>query len=439
LSDAPDSPASSTLRRFATRTVSHLAGGPLTSGVRVFLKNFAYLFSSDLLASALTFGLTAWAVRAMGPAQFGLANLVISAAQLVMIPMLFGMHASTSRAVAATSAPGPVMGSSLLLTGLLIPAVGALAALLSGAIGTLTGVGPAMVLASLPLAAAMVLQTVLQAMMAGLRRFREFSRYNIWSAATYSGLMAAALISQVSWLVWLYVAVTGIRSLVLAIFCLFHVRGEVQRPTRAALLTLAQFGGTYTIGSVAYFFALGALDSLMLNAFHGAAAVGLYGAYFAAFNIVASRVNKIVSDVLVPTATAHSEPARILGRIARVLAGPGWLIVPATMMLSRLVFLMYGDAYVFSWGTAALVGLCIYFHTGMTLTADLMVAGGIESLRVAAAVAIVTAIANVAGNLVLIPPYGVDGSLIATAASSAFGLVLRMAYMFRSGPRSSIG
>jgi O-antigen/teichoic acid export membrane protein len=418
--------------------MSHLAGGPLTSGVRAFLQNFAYLFSSDLLASALTFGLSAWAIRVMGPPQFGLANLVISVAQLVMIPMLFGMHASTSRAVAASDAPGRIMGSALLLTGILIPSVAAFAAVFAGAIAKLTGLSEPIVFASLPLAAALVLQTVLQGIMAGRRHFREFSRYNIWSAVVYAALMAVALISHVHWVVWLYLVVTGLRSLVLGVFCFVHLRHEFQRPSREAVRTLAHFGGTYTIGSVAYFFALGALDSLMLNAYHGAAAVGLYGAYFAAFNIVASRVNKIVSDVLVPTATAHGEPARIVGRVARVLAGPGWIIVPATMALSRLLFLMYGGAYVFSWWTAGLLGLCIYLHTGMSLTADLMVAGGIESLRVAAGVAVVTAIVNVIGNLLLIPPFGVDGSLMATAASSAFGLVLRMVYLFKSRPRASL-
>jgi O-antigen/teichoic acid export membrane protein len=438
LSDPPDSSTSSPLQRFVTRTALHLIGGPLTSGVQAFLKNFGYLFSSDLLASALTFGLTAWAVRVMGPSQFGQANLVISVAQLVMIPMLFGMHASTSRAVAASNAPGPVMGSALLLTSVLIPAVAAIAAIFAGTIATVTGLSQGIVFGSLPLAAALVVQTVLQGMMAGLRRFREISRFNIWSAVTYSVLMAAALFSHVTWVVWLYLAVTGLRSLVLAVLCLVHVRGEVERPSREAVWTLAHFGGTYTIGSVAYFFALGALDSLMLNAYHGATAVGLYGAYFAAFNIVASRVTKVVSDVLVPTATAHGEPARILGRITRVLMGPGLIIVPATMVLSRLLFLMYGDAYAFAWGTAALLGLCIFLHTGMSLTADLMVAGGIESLRVAAAVAILTAIANVLGNLLLIPPLGVDGSLLATAASSAFGLALRATYLFRSRPRDSL-
>lgn len=430
-----DSRPSSPFSRFATRTASRLAGGPLTSGVRAFLKNFAYLFGSDILASALTFGFSAWAIRLMGPAEFGVASLVIGTAQLVMIPMLFGMNASTSRGVAASSAPGPIMGSALLLTSLLIPAVAVIGAAFSGAIARLTGLSETVVLASLPLAAALVLQTVTQAMLAGLGRFREFSRYNIWSAVVYAALMAPALVSGVTWVVWLYVAVTGARSLVLAVFCLVPLWRQLRRPTGEALRTLAHFGGVYTVGSVAYFFALGALDGLMLNAYHGAAAVGLYGAYFATFNIVVARVIKIGSGVLVPTATAHGEPWRIARRVARGLLGPGWLIVPATMILARVLFLMYGDAYVFSWQTAALLGLCVYIHAGVSLSADLMVAGGLGSLRIASGVAILTAILNVIGNVLLIPSFSVDGSLVATAGSSAISLVLRMVYLLRTRPR----
>jgi Na+-driven multidrug efflux pump len=73
----------------------------------------------------------------------------------------------------------------------------------------------------------------------------------------------------------------------------------------------------------------------------------------------------------------------------------------------------------------------------VTLSGDLMVAGGIESLRIASGAAIVTAIFNVLGNALLIPALGVDGSLIATAVSSAIGLVLRMVYLLKVRARVS--
>jgi O-antigen/teichoic acid export membrane protein len=431
-------PSLSSLRRLAADTAARLAGGPLTEGVRAFLAHLAYLLSADVVATLLTFGLSAWVIRLMGPAEFGLANLVIGASQLVLIPMLFGLHAATARTVAGSATPGPYMGAALVLVGTSIPLVGLVGVALAGPVAPLAGLTRAVLLWSLPLAASLTLQHVVQSMLAGRHRFRDIAIYNVWAAAAYALVIVLGLVADVTWPYWMFVVATIWRHVVHTGLCAKDIWRELRRPSRAALETLARFGGVYTLGSVAYLFALSAIDSLMLNAWHGPAAVGLYGAYYASFNIVASRVTKLVSDVLLPTASAHGAPSRMVGRLGRVLAGPAWLLVPAAMVLARLLFLVYGDAYVFSWGTAALLGLCIYLHVAMSLSGDLMMAGRPEDLRAATAISVVTAVLNIGGNLLLIPPFAVAGSLMATAVASGVGLGLRLAYLVRSGrPKSS--
>lgn len=421
----------SPLKRLVPAIAATLTGGPLTAEVRRFLENIAYLASTDMLATALTFVLSAWAVRVMGPAEFGMANLAISAAQLVLIPMLLGLHASVARAIAASTTPGALMGSTLLLIAILMPLVSGIASLLAGPLTTVTGLSMSVYLVSLPLAASLTLQYVLQGMLNGLRRFREVAFYNIWSAAAYAVLIAPLLMSGVVFTFWAFVAITCARALVMAALCLCHVWPVVSRPTLEDISMLTKFGGTYSLGSAASFFALGAIDSLMLNAYHGAAAVGLYGAYFITFNVVASRVTKFVSDVLLPTATAHEQPSRLVFRVVRVMLGPGCLVIPAAMLLARGLFVVYGEAYTFSWSTALLLGLCIYLHLGVTLTSNLMVAGGLRDLLVATVIVSITALANVVGNLLLIPSYQVAGSLMATAVSSCLGVGLYAGYLVR--------
>lgn len=430
-------PSLSSARRLALDTVARLAGGPLTDGVRAFLGNLAYLFSADVVATLLTFGLSAWVVRLMGPEEFGLANLVIGSSQLVLIPMLFGLHAATARTVAASAAPGPYLSAALVLVAILIPLVGLAGVALAGYAAQLAGLPRAVVLWSLPLAAALTLQHVVQSMLAGRHRFRNIALYNVWAAGAYALIIIAGLVADATWPYWMFVLATILRHAVHTGLCAVDIWRELRRPSRAAMQTLARFGGVYTLGSVAYLFALSAIDSLMLNAWHGPAAVGLYGAYYASFNIVASRITKLVSDVLLPTASAHGAPSRMVGRLAKVLAGPAWLLVPAAMMLARLLFVAFGDAYVFSWGTAALLGLCIYFHVAASLSGDLMVAGRPEDLRAATATSLVTALLNIGGNLILIPRFSVAGSLMATAVASGAGLSLRLAYLVISARRTS--
>lgn len=422
-------PSLSSLRRLALDTLARLAGGPLTEGVRAFLANLVYLFSADVVATLLTFGLSAWVVRLMGPEEFGLANLVIGASQLVLIPMLFGLHTAAARTVAASATPGPYMGAALVMAGALIPFVGVAGIALAGQVSSALGVTRNVFLWSLPLAASLSFQHLVQGILSGRHRFRDSALCNLAAAGVYSLLIVAGLIAGVAWPYWLFVGATMLRNVVQGALCLGRVLHEVRRPTADGLQSLARFGGVYTVGSVAYLFALGAIDSLMLNAWHGAAAVGLYGAYYASFNIVASRVTKLVTDVLLPTAAAHGSPDRLVGRLSRILLGPAWLLVPATMLLTRVLFFAYGDQYAFAWGTSALVGLCIYLHVAVTLSGNLMIAGQSEGLRASTISALVTAGLNVVGNLYLIPPFAVPGSLMATALASGVGLAMRMTYL----------
>jgi len=74
----------------------------------------------------------------------------------------------------------------------------------------------------------------------------------------------------------------------------------------------------------------------------------------------------------------------------------------------------------------------------MSLSGDLMMAGRPEDLRAATAISVVTAVLNIGGNLLLIPPFAVAGSLMATAVASGVGLGLRLGYLVRAGrPKSS--
>ncbi len=410
---------------------ARLLGGPLTGGTRSFLANFGYLLSSDVIATLITFGLSTYVVRLLGPEEFGSANLVIGTAQLFVVPMLLGLHAAAAREIASSPAPGRVLSSTLVLIGCLLPAVVLVGTVTATPLSTALGVPRTVLLWSLGFAAVTTLQIVTQAMLTGLRLFARVGRHNVVAAVAYAVPTAALLVTRVTWTYALYVLLSAMRLLVFAGLCLKDTAPSMEWPQRALVQRLARFGAVYSVGSVAYLFALSSIDTLMLNAYHGVSAVGLYGAYYAAFNIVASRVTKLVSDVLLPTASAHGNPSAMYGRVARTFVVVGWLAVPAAALLCRLLFVVYGGKFEFSWVTASLLGLCIYMHLGVTMSADLLVAKGLRGVSTTSAISLVTAVANLGGNALLIPAYSVDGSLLATAAASLAGLMLRVAVLRR--------
>jgi hypothetical protein len=320
--------------------------------------------------------------------------------------------------------------------GSLVPTVALIAWAGATPVSGWLGVSRQVLLWSVGLAGVITVQTVTQAMLTGLQQFARLGRHTIVSAVAYAIPTAALIALRITWTYALYIVMSGLRLVVLAGLCLADTAPAAQRPRLDLMRRLVRFGAMYSVGSVAYLFALSSIDTLMLNAYHGVHAVGLYGAYYAAFNIVASRVTKLMSDVLLPTASAHDEPAAMHVRVARAFLTLGWLTIPGAALLCRLLFLAYGSEFAFSWLTAALLGLCIYLHLGVTISADLLVATGLRGVSATSAISLVTAAANVGGNLLLIPSHSVNGSLAATAAASLAGLTLRVLVLARQERRA---
>jgi O-antigen/teichoic acid export membrane protein len=63
-------------------------------------RNTAYALAAQVVTGVLTAGLTLYLVRALGPAEFGLFSLALAIATLVLLPADFGISPSVSRFVA---------------------------------------------------------------------------------------------------------------------------------------------------------------------------------------------------------------------------------------------------------------------------------------------------------------------------------------------------
>jgi O-antigen/teichoic acid export membrane protein len=172
----------------------------------------------------------------------------------------------------------------------------------------------------------------------------------------------------------------------------------------------------------------------MLHAYHGPDAVGLYGAYYVVFNLVTSRVVKVVSDVMVPTAASHSDRAALRRRVLRMYWRTAWVLSPCTVVLTLALFQVYGEAYVFDWSLAWLMGANIWLHAMSSSAGDFLVAAGIRGVRSSLYAAAVTAIVNVGANFLLIPRFGVHGTMAASSLAFTVALVLRLALLRRVEP-----
>jgi O-antigen/teichoic acid export membrane protein len=118
------------------------------------------------------------------------------------------------------------------------------------------------------------------------------------------------------------VSLALLRSAALVALYLWWLRRQWGRVDWQQIPDYLRFGLYQAASALTHFFVLGSIDSLILNAYHGDAAVGLYGAYYAAFNVLVSRFIRMFSTVFLPTASAHAERDRLLHGVAG--CSPGW-------------------------------------------------------------------------------------------------------------------
>jgi len=268
-------------------------------------------------------------------------------------------------------------------------------------------------------------QLTAEGVLGGIREFGRLARFNILSGFLFIVTTVTVLARGQQVDFRHYIALSLLRAAALVALCGWSVRSRLGEINWREIPSYFHFGMYQAASALTHFFVLGSIDSIMLNAYHGPAAVGLYGAYYASFNVVVSRFMRMFSTVFLPTATAHARRDRLLWQLAAGFARSAWVLVLIVTALSFFLFQFYGSAYSFSLALAALMGVCVTLHVGVAVLIDLTAAEGVRGVRRNLVAAVFTATLNVVFNLMLIPRWGVMGTMIATAIAFACGLAYR--------------
>jgi O-antigen/teichoic acid export membrane protein len=413
-----------------TGFVARLLGLPERDTTTSPLLAMFQLIGSDLAITAVGFAFTATLIRSIGPIEFGQANLIVSVSQLLLVALTFGLPTTAARFLADRQSPATVATLSAAQLATLAAAV-PLLWIARTALADRLEVSPELYLWALGYGVLLTWQLLVEGVLSGLREFARLARLNLIAGLVFIAATAAALATASSLDFRDYLWLNAVRWIVLVALGAWWLRSRLGRVVWAQTLDCFRYGAYQTASALTHFFVLGSIDSLMLNAYHGPAAVGLYGAYYAAFNVVISRFVKVMSGVFLPAATVHEARDRVLRRVTAAYLRLAWLIVPAVVALSFVLFRFYGSAYPFSAALAALMGVCVMLHVGVSILMDLATAAGLAGVRRNLVAAAVTAIANVAFNLLFIPRWGVAGTILATALAFTLGLLYRYVSLTR--------
>jgi O-antigen/teichoic acid export membrane protein len=389
---------------------SHHALARLSSGV---------LLTNGLAAVALL-GTTVLTARAFGPGGRGEYSLATLCVTIVVALGSLGLGAAAAYHAARGTWPRPLAFGNATLLGLLVGLVllaGGACVVFAGGV-TFKGVPEAelgLALLAVPFVLAVAnIQSVYQ----GFRNFKQYNLITLGQAVLPLPLIGVAIFFG-----------GGVRAAILATviagFVLFvAVLARARRSTGLAwrlelpyVRALVSYGVRTHPANVLAFLGY-RLDVFLVDAFKGAAAVGLYGAGV----VIAEGLwmpSQAVSTALFPTIAAETDESARRSLTPLVVRSTLWLTAILAVILfflaSPLVDLLYATRFAASAGVVRiLVPGIVLFSAARVVGNDIAARGRPLANSVVAAVSVAC---NIALNVFLIPRYGIDGAAWASTAS----------------------
>ena len=406
---------------------------------RVVARNAAAGMASQIAIKLLSFTFTVLVIRRLGVETYGQYAAVSAFGALFVSFADLGLSTYSVREVARLRdrEDGPARVHALLADVLMLRLLLATAA--AGMImltGWVTGRPPTMML-GLALGAVGLLiygaQGAFEAVLAGSERLDWLAGARVLQQLTFVLLGSLVLLLGLGYHSLLLANIAGI-----GVLTAVTVRGarrlglRVGKPTVAHWLPLLRvalpFGLISLTLGLSYKF-----DTVLLNLFYGDAATGIYSAaYTLIFSITA--ISNVINTALYPSLSRQSVlnpgalPAvygrslRLLMIIALPIAVGGWAITP------QLVGTLFGTQYGASAQVLRVIIWVIPFMFASEFLGYVVVISGHEK-RVARAI-IISSSANVLGNLLLIPHFGLPAAAAMTVLTEVV-LVSQYVWMLR--------
>jgi O-antigen/teichoic acid export membrane protein len=382
------------------------------------LRNIFYNISGVIGGTLITFIFSIWAVRLMGPQEYGKANIVISTASFLVIFLLFGLTNSAMRYLSREKeSRGEILGSIianvLILSAIFLPLFWITRDIVTKLFNIepylfLWAIGYAIVICAIYLS-----ETILQ----GLDKFKTRAILTAFSAiffssyiAIYGGIFHTLKFEH-------YLTANILRWLAVIILAIFTIFPLIKYPSFRWMKETLHFG-IYHMGMyLAGFFLFFSIDTLMLNYYRGSTQVGLYGAYFITFNAFVSKLFQPMIDAFYTSVSAIDDTRIILNRVLEGSKKFLPIVFISGIFLTAILFMFYGKEYPFSWNLAVLMSLNTSLYIASNLMASIIGSRGIKGARFLLIAVMLAAIVNVTLNTLLIPKLDIAGVMLATTGA----------------------
>ncbi len=410
-------------------------------GFKKYFKNTGWMFVGQFLSLAASFFVGAWVARYLGPANYGVFNYAVSFVGLFAFIAPLGVDAILYRElVSHPEKSNELLGTSFrlkLLGGLLAFAAAALSAyFLEGSY--LVKIVVLVFSTSFIFQAYNVAHTFFNSRVESLKNVKA----QVWATLISASLKIVLVVAQLG-IIWLGV-ISLVESIMIATGSLyFYYRGGWRLKNWVFNSQLAKkllrTSWLLMLSSAATFIYL-KVDQVMVGRMLGATEVGFYAAavklseiwYFIPGIICGSLFPAIVNAKKTGQ-DIYRRRLRSLYQLMIVLAI--FIAIPLSLFSSPLMQLIFGGEYL---PAAPILRVYIWSGIGLFLgTAISQYLTSEDRLKFIFILSLITMVANILLNLILIPRIGLTGAAWATAISYLLGPIILFTWEFYDQHRVS--
>lgn len=393
-------------------------------------RNTALALSARIISMVLGVGISVILARFLGPEGKGLYSLAILLPTLIVTFISLGIGPATIYHVARKDFSSQVAFGNNLLLALVLGAVGVVGGVLVSLLfgeEAFPGVPPTYLLVTLCLVPLQLVNSYLLYVLHGEQRFGRHailttSRSLLFLVFAVIGLVLLhrGVLSAILAVVASYIAVC-----IVQILQQWRTAGIISlKPSRTYISAAFKYGWKAHLATIITFLNY-RLDMLLVNAYVGIAAVGLY-------SVGVGLVEKLwlipnaASTALYPRISAEQDENRRKSLTPFVARSTLWLTALGATVLVLLcrpiVLLLYSSAYIKAVGAAQALLVGIVAIAGLKPLANDLSGRGKPILN--SLVGLVTLITNLVLNLLMIPRAGIAGAAWASTISYSVSLVL---------------
>lgn len=419
-----------------------LLGSPIGAIGRGFLRNLSWVSVGGIISAAILFAANALIGRFLGPGEYGKFQVVLSIAQVLMIPMLFGFNTASTRYLSGGSPEAQERIRSTALS-FVVLLTGIFSAGFFFASRFFFREESETVMFGILFAAFFSFFFLFRSFLQGYQKMKLLSLADTaYSLVVLAGVtLAIFFLPQrntfdfiaISFLAG-YAVFIGFAAV--SLFGVFSRAGQWFHETEFRLLF--RYGLLATAGSVSGAL-LGSVDRLILAYAVGDEAVGIYAVYALVSVTLFSQLVQIFVTALFPALSAAQEKHTLVKKIGRLSLMSFLAVFFGSIPLMFLLLSLFGSSYPLS------LTLILFFslYSGLSVAYQIKMwflnAEGPLGVRATVIGVFSCGILNLALNLLLIPLYSVEGAVFSLLISSTVlnrYFSLKMSSIFSYGTRT---